>query len=387
MTISALGYTLPKSISLSSPEAFYDKIASLVTKEGVFLKTAHGLPRSCVSRSGSFYLLQNSSKAGDKILGQGTTKKVKTAVSLLDGRLFATFSLPLKYQHELDIRALFSDTDGVQTPPICQFEYESKKGPRLRVIEGFADGDLDDLIKRGDVSLENKISITKTLLKGLKAVHDKGFLHRDIKPENILFSSSEGGQISPYISDFGLFVSHDDKASMMIQQGSPKFFSPEYVSYARSELVQSDAFLALEEEKKVIETQLKAFMGATSRPFSDYSFKKWLATQPEVTEAHTLYSRLEEVRKLKLEARSIKDFSCVTTQKHDLYALGLVIYGLFTSQEALDALISLRYDKNDFVHVELDEHLPEALKVLVKGLLEQDPSARFGWDEILTLRL
>ncbi|RZF38794.1 hypothetical protein LSTR_LSTR008164 [Laodelphax striatellus] len=39
-----------------------------------------------------------------------------------------------------------------------------------------------------EISRENKLSIVKQLLNGLKAVHFRGFIHRDVKPSNVLIN-------------------------------------------------------------------------------------------------------------------------------------------------------------------------------------------------------
>lgn len=44
----------------------------------------------------------------------------------------------------------------------------------------------------------------KSLLEGVKYIHDKSIVHRDLKPENILLSSTTNNCQEVKIVDFGL---------------------------------------------------------------------------------------------------------------------------------------------------------------------------------------
>lgn len=61
------------------------------------------------------------------------------------------------------------------------------------------------------------------LLKGYKAIHEKGFLHRDLKPENILVQKV-GKRFIYKIADFGLAKTESTDSQYA---GTPHFMAPE----------------------------------------------------------------------------------------------------------------------------------------------------------------
>ena len=77
----------------------------------------------------------------------------------------------------------------------------------------------------GKVSAEQAVAITRGLLEGLTAAHERGVVHRDLKPANVLLDERE----HPYITDFG--VARMLGATGMTQTGmivgTPEYLSPE----------------------------------------------------------------------------------------------------------------------------------------------------------------
>ena len=92
-------------------------------------------------------------------------------------------------------------------------------------MEFLPGGSLKEKMDLG-LSLQEAISITKAIAKGLDYAGRKGLVHRDIKPENILFR--EDG--SPVISDFGIArqISANTNITMLGSVvGTPRYMSPE----------------------------------------------------------------------------------------------------------------------------------------------------------------
>jgi len=60
------------------------------------------------------------------------------------------------------------------------------------------------LERRGRLSLQDAIGITRQVLDGLAAAHDAGIVHRDMKPANVFLTRGEGGAPFAKLLDFGV---------------------------------------------------------------------------------------------------------------------------------------------------------------------------------------
>ena len=92
-------------------------------------------------------------------------------------------------------------------------------------IEG---GNLQERIEReGSLELQECVTLTLQVAKGLAAIHEVGLTHRDLKPANILIDA-EG---SAYITDFGLAKDRDASALTKPGRtvGSMDYMAPEQI--------------------------------------------------------------------------------------------------------------------------------------------------------------
>lgn len=71
------------------------------------------------------------------------------------------------------------------------------------LLKFYEDGNLEQFLKRNELSQEDKRLIIGGILNGLAFLHDNNIIHRDLKAENILLSR-EDGVWTPKITDFGL---------------------------------------------------------------------------------------------------------------------------------------------------------------------------------------
>jgi serine/threonine-protein kinase len=87
----------------------------------------------------------------------------------------------------------------------------------------YIDGeDLASLLKRiGYLSNEKTIDLTRQLLAGLAAAHERGVLHRDLKPANIMID----GRGRVRITDFGIAIAAGEDAGPVV--GTPAYMAPE----------------------------------------------------------------------------------------------------------------------------------------------------------------
>jgi serine/threonine protein kinase len=104
------------------------------------------------------------------------------------------------------------------------------------LLEYAPGGTLLDLIKKsGGKMQENDVKkYTRMILKGLRCMHEKGFVHCDLKPENILAFPSPCGASYVKITDFGLSKIPGDlneliKKKMFSFRGTPTYMSPESI--------------------------------------------------------------------------------------------------------------------------------------------------------------
>lgn len=71
------------------------------------------------------------------------------------------------------------------------------------LLKFYEDGNLEQFLKKSELSQEDKRLIIGGILNGLSFLHDNNIIHRDLKAENILMSR-EDGVWTPKITDFGL---------------------------------------------------------------------------------------------------------------------------------------------------------------------------------------
>ncbi|XVF61180.1 hypothetical protein PTKIN_Ptkin08bG0109300 [Pterospermum kingtungense] len=108
--------------------------------------------------------------------------------------------------------------------------YSIEKGGKLyNLFLEYADkGSLGDEVKRngGNLIESDARRYARSILKGLRFVHDKGFAHCDIKLENILLFGN--GDVK--IADFGLAKRNEEEKRRMEIRGTPLNLAPESVN-------------------------------------------------------------------------------------------------------------------------------------------------------------
>lgn len=105
--------------------------------------------------------------------------------------------------------------------------------PKYHIISEFVEGIAlsEYLKKKGSLSWDEALSITKKILAGLYMLHEKGFVHRDIDPSNVMISE-DGKKVK--LIDFGIAKQiaqyhHEFQQGTMDGKfiGKPNYASPE----------------------------------------------------------------------------------------------------------------------------------------------------------------
>lgn len=99
------------------------------------------------------------------------------------------------------------------------------------ILQYYEEGNLLQVLRKGNLTSEQKYSILKQLLDGLQFLHNNGIIHRDLKPQNILIVK-RGDEYIPKITDFGISKKLDiDKSSFfsnsLMGAGTLNYSSPE----------------------------------------------------------------------------------------------------------------------------------------------------------------
>ncbi len=146
----------------------------------------------------------------------------------------------------------------VSHPNVCRvYDVGEIEGQHFLSME-FVDGeDLASLLRRiGRLPPDKALEISRELVAGLSAAHDKGVLHRDLKPANVMID----GRGRARITDFGLAVAAGEVVEGEIS-GTPAYMAPEQLA-GKGASVQSDIY-ALGLVLYELYTGRRAFEGAT----------------------------------------------------------------------------------------------------------------------------
>jgi serine/threonine-protein kinase len=177
------------------------------------------------------------------LLGRGGMGEVYRADDLKLGQPVALKFLPRAFAADPVRRERFFAevriTRQLSHPNICRVydiaEYEGQHFLSMEYIDG---EDLASLIKRiGYLSNEKALEITRQLVAGLSAAHERGVLHRDLKPANIMIDGH--GRVR--ITDFGLAIDLGDDVQENAIFGTPAYMAPEQFT-GKGASVRSDIY-------------------------------------------------------------------------------------------------------------------------------------------------
>ena len=176
------------------------------------------------TQTGRVIVHLNRTKYGDQILGEGSFKKITTAVDLESLKVFASASFKKFDDTEPGILQRLTGTKG-----LVQVHHSVTYGSeKIRLLlELYDEGDLLNKIQK--TTLEDQKQILNDLVTTLSILHQKGYLHRDLKLENIFLNKEyPGGPLRAFIGDLGFTCERTNEKERNIPLGSLIYTSPEY---------------------------------------------------------------------------------------------------------------------------------------------------------------
>ena len=120
----------------------------------------------------------------------------------------------------------------IHHPNILKVMDFGRMGQRPYLCSEFIEGqELEALITKGSLPLDEKLSIMIQAARGVKELHAKGIIHRDLKPQNIMIRSGE--DIEVVIADLGLAVIEGEDLSTQYA-GTINYSPPEQLGIINS---------------------------------------------------------------------------------------------------------------------------------------------------------
>lgn len=195
-----------------------------------------GLPRAVqFDADGRVLIHFNKGKLGDKILGEGSFKRVRVAMDFDNKTLYAVARSTIRNEHE----RLMTERETIflekfrGKPGISQIIEEVKvmgKGYQEKSFSIQPIYNAGELFESIDIlTPKEKYKVALDLLEGFATLEQSFVIHRDIKLENILLERKPDGTLKAYIADFGLAcMSFEDEEKQYVA-GTPEYIDPERI--------------------------------------------------------------------------------------------------------------------------------------------------------------
>ncbi|WP_159941802.1 serine/threonine-protein kinase [Nocardiopsis sp. FR6] len=165
-------------------------------------------------------------------LGSGSFATVWLAQDDLLNYPVAIKVLAENWAHQMDIQHRFLEEARIlrqtdSTWLVAVHDVDVLPDGRPYMVMTYADqGSVADLIRRGQLPLDEALRLLTEIGQGITVLHNHGTIHRDIKPSNVLLQSSPVGQ-RVLVADLGFAKSIDEASGFTAAAGTPGYMSPE----------------------------------------------------------------------------------------------------------------------------------------------------------------
>jgi hypothetical protein len=177
------------------------------------------------------------------LLGRGGMGDVYRADDLKLGQPLALKFLPARLAGNANVLAYFHSevrlARQIAHPNVCRVYDIGEVGGQHFLTMEYIDGeDLASLLRRiGRLPPDKGLAITRQMIEGLAAAHDRGILHRDLKPANVMLD----GRGRVRIMDFGLACLSRTAGDQQLIAGTPLYMAPEQLA-GQPVTVRSDLY-------------------------------------------------------------------------------------------------------------------------------------------------
>jgi len=179
----------------------------------------------------------------DKLLGEGGMGAVyrgeqlsvsrPVAIKLIAGKIAENPECVRRFRREAEAMAKLRHPNTVRLYDFGVAEPDSKHPELYMVMELLEGSDLSEqLPRRGRLSPEEALFVTRQVLEALAEAHSLGIVHRDLKPANIFLSHVHGGRTLVKVMDFGIAGIEQTEGNTKLTMtgavmGTPAYMSPE----------------------------------------------------------------------------------------------------------------------------------------------------------------
>jgi len=175
--------------------------------------------------AGRYQIEEEIGKGGMGTVYRGLDKKLneEVALKIIKPEIAVDDTTIERFRNELKLARKITHKN------VCRlFDFHEEEGTPYITMEYIQGESLKDfIVRKGKLSEEETIEITRQICRGLSEAHEIGVVHRDLKPQNIMIDPKYNAKIM----DFGIARSVEMKGMTQtgVMIGTPDYMSPEQV--------------------------------------------------------------------------------------------------------------------------------------------------------------